>query len=512
MFYLKCRFKGSLILLLTSFFVVSCGTRELKVPEHYVACNDRARLYPDYADITIPPNIAPLNFMIDGSDVSYLVSLSGETGEPLIVQADAERIVTFDETRWHDLLRQNIGKILTMQIYAEQEDGWVRYRDARLMVAEEAIDSFLSYRLIEPGYELYRQVGLYQRNLTSFDERIIYENNRLYDNENNHCVNCHNYQNYRTDNMLFHVRANHGGTVLATKKRIEKIIIKHDSILSAGVYPTWHPYKNLIVFSTNLTGQLFHIHYPEKVEVLDESSDLIFYDVDKNEVHNIKRTTEAFETFPCWSPDGKHLFYCEARMDALISLPDSLRQAFVTNHYDSLFYNIMVMDFDEDCQAFGEPRMVVDCASVCKSASVPRVSPDGKFLLYTRANYGQFHIWHKSADLWVKDLQRDTIYALSQTNSKDVDSYHTWSSNGRWIVFSSRRGDGNYTRVYIAYFDKYGQGHKAFLLPQEDPLQNVLLLKSYNVPELTQNALQWNPADFKNVIYRQQGKNVDFLR
>lgn len=142
----------------------------------------------------------------------------------------------------------------------------------------------------------------------------------------------------------------------------------------------------------------------------------------------------------------------------------------------------------------------MDCAAVGKSAAVPRVSPDGRYLLFTLADQGQFHIWHKSSDLYVKDLRTDSIRPLAVTNSAEVDSYHTWSSNGRWIVFSSRRDDGSYTRPYIAYFDRSGQSHRAFLLPQSDPELNLLLMKSYNVPELTRTRLQATPEEIRAAV------------
>ncbi|MDP4272484.1 MAG: hypothetical protein Q8909_20540, partial [Bacteroidota bacterium] len=69
-----------------------------------------------------------------------------------------------------------------------------------------------------------------------------------------------------------------------------------------------------------------------------------------------------------------------------------------------------------------------------------------------------------------------------ELNSPDVDSYHSWSSNGNWIIFSSRREDGSYTKPYIAYF-KNGKGHKPFVLPQKDPNFYTALFKSFNIPE-----------------------------
>ncbi len=69
------------------------------------------------------------------------------------------------------------------------------------------------------------------------------------------------------------------------------------------------------------------------------------------------------------------------------------------------------------------------------------------------------------------------------------------------MVFSSRRDDGSYTRPYIAYFDRNAQGHRAFLLPQEDPEQHLLLMKSYNVPELTRDAVSLSAEEVKDIVY-----------
>ena len=118
------------------------------------------------------------------------------------------------------------------------------------------------------------------------------------------------------------------------------------------------------------------------------------------------------------------------------------------------------------------------------SASFPRVSPDGKYMLYTQADFGTFPIWHNEADLKMTDLQTGAPVDIDIWNDKDnTDSYHSWSKNGRWVMFSSRRLDGRYTRLFIAYLDKDGKPYKPFLLPQKDPRQNTLRLKSYNIPE-----------------------------
>jgi len=490
-----------LTLLFCLCLLTACQQRA-ELPAQFTESRRQADIYPDYKAITVPPNIAPLNFRVNDKEAeAFVVAIEGKQGNPLLSAAGQEAIITLDETAWSQLLSANKGDEITVTIYAQHKQGWLRYQPHTLKVAEEEIDPYLSYRLIEPGYDIYRQLGLYQRDLTSFEEKPIYENNRNYEEENNHCVNCHNYQNYSTKNMLFHVRSNHGGTLLVRDGKAQKIAIKDPSILTSGVYPSWHPTRNLVAFSTNKTGQVFHLYHDEKIEVMDEGSDLLLYDADNNEISHIVRTKDYLETFPCWGADGKSLYYCAADVSPLANLPDSLASRWIVQHWDSLLYNVMRMDFDPETRTFSPPQLVVDAASTQHSISVPRMSPDGRYLLYTQGDYGQFHIWHKSSDQWVLDLQSNESYPLKEANSNDVDSYHTWSSNGRWIVFSSRRMDGNYTRLFITYFDKTGHAHKAFCLPQRDPQHNVFLLKSYNVPELTRDAVRSTPEELKRVIY-----------
>ncbi len=488
----------------------SCA-RNHAVPDSAQPNGKQVVIYPDYTGVTIPPNIAPLNFIIKSNASEYTVQIKGTDADEIVTGAQDDGVVQIDSALWRSMLTKSKGREIDVLVYEKQGDQWYSFKPFKLYVANEEIDPYLSYRLVEPGFELYRQLGLYQRNLTNFEQKVIYENNRVNDSEQNHCVNCHNFQNYGGRNMLFHVRANMGGTIIAKDGKIEKINFKNDSILGSAVYPSWHPKKNYVVFSSNLTGQAFHMQNNEKIEVLDYGSDLVFYNADTHEVSNIIKGEASLETFPTWSPDGRKIYFCQTESPEMAGVTDSVRMNYVIDNYRSLQYNVMSVGFDEKTMTFGTPEIVVDCVSMNKSASVPRVSPDGKYLLFTLGDYGQFHIWHKSSDQWVKNLQTGETYPLAAANSNDVDSYHSWSSNGRWFVFSSRRDDGSYTRPYMAYFDKNGQTRKAFMLPQEDPVQNLMLLKSYNVPELTRHPISYTPEMFKETIYNQNpGTSVTY--
>jgi len=106
--------------------------------------------------------------------------------------------------------------------------------------------------------------------------------------------------------------------------------------------------------------------------------------------------------------------------------------------------------------------------------------------MFTLSDYGNFSIWHKEADLWLLDLKDGGMRPIKEVNSDDTESFHNWSSNSRWFVFSSRRGDGLYTRLYLASMDENGVVGKPFLLPQENPWEYYdRLVYSYNVPDFT---------------------------
>ncbi|MBP5620797.1 MAG: PD40 domain-containing protein, partial [Thermoguttaceae bacterium] len=304
------------------------------------------------------------------------------------------------------------------------------------------------------------------------------------------CLNCHSFQNWKTERFLFHFRQNGNdvvppGTIVVDGKTIRKISARFEAGGGACSYPSWRPIGNYVAFSVNQTRQFFHSLSTQKIEVYDFASDLVILYVVKNELIPVFHTPDDFETFPNWSPDGKTLYYCNAHV--VLEKPLSsleARQDEASRRVNEFHYNIMKIDFDETTRSFGTPEVVVDAVAQDKSALFPRVSPDGDWLVYTVAKSGTFPIWRPEADLYVKNLRSGEERRLDEINSSNTDSYHCWSSSGRWLVFSSRREDGQYTRLYFTHFDENGRASKPFVLPQRDPRHNWNRFKSYNVPEL----------------------------
>jgi hypothetical protein len=285
--------------------------------------------------------------------------------------------------------------------------------------------------------------------------------------------------------------------------------MRNDSILSAGVYPTWHPWLPLVVFSTNKTGQSFHTRNMNKIEVFDSASDIIAYDVENNEVTNLENDTTEFEVFPFWAPDGKNLYYCSAHFEFKDTVSKDVE---VIQRYREVHYNIYRKSFDPETMTFGPREIVFQADSLDKSATLPRISPDGRYLVFTLGHYGCFHIWHHEADLWLLDLKTGECKPMEGINSDDTESYHSWSSNGRWMVVSSRREDGNFTRPFIAHVDGQGRASKPFALPQADPDYHRQFMKSYNIPEFMTGPVEITPQRFADVLKNEDGIPVKYVQ
>ena len=478
---------------------VACGP---KIPAAYTDSDALPRIYPDYREVTIPVNIAPLTFELD-EEADEMVARY-KVGDQEIVCADKMQP---DMDDWRSMIDKAKGGAISVDVYVRRGEQWTHCKPFNIYVSPDSIDSYLSYRLIPPSFVSYEALTISQRCLENYDESVIYDNMLCGFEKEGQCINCHHYQQYNPERMQFHARQKSGGTVIAYDGKLKKVNMKNDSILSAGVYPAWHPWLNLIVYSTDKTHQNFHTTHSDKIEVYDAASDIIAYDVEKGEVTNLENDTTEFEVFPAWAPDGRTLYYCSAHFDRDSSVS---RISDVINRYQELKYNIYKKSFDPDTRQFGPHELVFSADSLDKSAVLPRVSPDGRFLVFTLATYGYFHIWHHDADLWMMDLQTGACGPMNEVNSNDTESYHTWSSNGRWLVVSSRRDDGTFTRPFFAHIDKDGKCSKPFELPQADPDYHRQFLRCYNIPEFMKGPVTISPQTFADLL-KGEGEPVKYV-
>jgi WD40 repeat protein len=434
---------------------------------------------PDYSGVTVPGNIAPLNFRIKEEGKGFIVKAVSSDGASIKISS-SDGNVRFPMKSWKTLTSGNRIKLV---VFANTADGESkRFDTIYIDVAGEKIDPYICYRLLYPGYEYWSEMKIVQRSTESFRESSVFENQLL----DNNCVNCHSFRQNDPGKFLLHVRGSHGGTYFVEGDKVTRRSLRIKEMPANAVYPSWHPSGRFVAFSSNKTVQTFHMRPEKNIEVFDLYSSLFIYDVEKNEMFRCpeKDSVKYMETFPCWSPDGRYLYYCRAR--------EAVKDA----DYRDVKYDLARKPFNPDTREFGSTEILFDARAINKSVSFPAVSPDGKFLVFTLHDYGTFSIWHREADLYLLNL-KDGKSLRMNLNSDETESYHSWSSNGRWLVFSSKRGDGLTARPYFSHIDSAGNSAKPFVLPQKDPGLYSRLSKTFNRPEFLTGKIKVAARDFE---------------
>ena len=427
-------------------------------------------IFPDYIDVTVPAGMAPLNFSVPEAE-RVDVTVRGMDGDELHTNG---KYADFDIEKWHKLTEANKGKALTVSVTAKSDGKWLQYDDFKINISQYPLEEYgLTYRRIAPGYEVYSKMGIYQRDLANFDEHAIIENTMT----DGQCYNCHTANKTNPRDFVFHVRGEHGATMVSKNGECTWLKASNDTLGGSMVYPYWHPSGRYCAFSTNQTRQGFHISGPKRLEVFDLSSDVIVYDTEKNEIltDTLLSTKAWSENTPSFSPDGKWLYFTTC-----------LQREYPLQHKEEK-YNLCRISFDADTGRFGpQADTLFNAVDRGKSVTWPRPSYDGRYILFTLSDYGYFSIWHKESDQWLLDLQTGEARPLDEINSDEADSFHNWSDNSRWVVFTSRRNDGLYSHLYLTSIDDKGRFSKPFLLPQNNPEEYYSRsLYSFNTPDFT---------------------------
>ena len=483
--------KNSIILLIGCLLVACSG----KTDRTCWQLSQQPVIFPDYADITIPCNIAPLNFQVeDSAKISVTVVIAGTNRYTFKSRSG---LVQFPEKQWKKMMETEKGQTVDVAITVTKGKNDYGYRSFTWTIAPEVIDKYLSYRLIEPAYEVWNLLQIEERDLESFNTRLLSDNNIT----DHTCINCHISNRAEKSATFMHIRGKQGGTVYARDGQIRKIDTKTDHTTGSAVYGEISANGRFGIFTTAEIIPILHSQRNERLEVYDRHSDLIVIDFENGTVTDSPLVSGKTyqETFPCFSADNRTIYFCRALP---LPQPDSTKE---------MRYNLCAIAFDPETGLLGDTvQEVFDAASLGKSVSFPRCSPDGKLLLMAVSDYGTFPIWHPETDLWMLNLSNGQIDRMERTNDRFSDSYHCWSCNSRWIVFASKRGDRVYGRPFFAYINDDGTVTKAFTLPQKNPEQYRQTLKSFNIPELYNKPETYETHRIQKLYYKEKTESFKY--
>ena len=453
-------------------FQLSCSSG----PENPTLVSQQPAIYPDYAGVTIPANIAPLNFnfadeTIDGMDVI----VKGSKGGELHVNGDW---ADFDIDEWHALTEQNQGGKLSVTVCVEKDGQWTQYKDFDILVSETRLDDWgLTYRRIKPGYEVGGDIGIYQRELSSFSEYAIITETVV----PGRCFNCHTANRTNPDRLTIQMRGEGGGTMIQKDGHQMWVETKTDSTKAAGSYSYWHPQGDYVALAVNSVHQAFFTGTGQRIEVYHTFSNVEVLDTRTNElILSPLLQTDDLEIFPAFSHDGKWLYYSTSK------------PCRVPAEYEKVKCSLCRIAFDAEKGVFGETvDTLLNGPATDRSYVLARPSYDGRWLMYCASSRGNFPVSQNDADLWLMDLKTGESRELKELNTPQSESYHNWSENSRWFVFSSKREDGMYTKLYLATIDEQGRVSKPFLLPQRHPrLFYREMMDAYNCPDFTKTKVE----------------------
>jgi len=157
------------------------------------------------------------------------------------------------------------------------------------------------------------------------------------------------------------------------------------------------------------------------------------------------------QTSAFWSPDGKWLVY--SRATARDPYPAGYKKSTYANdpNETQIQYDLYRIPFNDG--KGGTAEKVVGASENGMSNNFPKVSPDGKWIVFVECKNGL--LMRPDSKLFIVSFEGGQARPL-ESNLPVMNSWHTWSPNGRWLAFSSK-SPSLYTHLYLTHIDE--QGH-----------------------------------------------------
>lgn len=436
---------------------------------------------PEFPTILNPPDNAlfPANFSApfvewtDARNDLWQVVLRVE-GQVLWSRLSREKRVAIGDDAWERLARGDLrGRRAIVEVRGVKRSGlWGRERETvdvsapvSLAVSPDAADAAVVYRIVTPPFDRTKTPNMYIRRLDEKEDRPFLLSRRQY------CFNCHTFPpaGDTVDRIALQVRYV-GSEKSELPVYFAVVDLKTGKAVRADLpfkaqmttFMSWAPDGQRLAYSANQSLVTMRPVVHETQSAGEPESDIAVWDSRTNTTWLVPGASEpeTIEIFPCWTPDGKSIIFSRA--------PAGLHPALTK-------YQLWIVALDGPNA--GKARPIPGAEAPDKSSYYARFSPDGKWFSFTRSDSGT--LIKSSSDIWI--MRADLTGGARPLESNvphAADSWHSWSRNGRWLVFASKRDDGIYARLYFTHIGEDGRATPAVELPV-----GRLPLASFNLPE-----------------------------
>lgn len=470
-------------------------------------------IFPDYTDVTIPPNIAPLRFLLADTCEAEEVAATFECGaERVAVRSSDGRSIAIGLHAWKRLTKDAAGKVITVKVTARIDGQWVGYVPFNLYVATDSIDPYIVYGRMDPSRDVVGHMGLYSRCIETFHEQAVLTSDMVRGDRISNATFCLG----NAQRMLLSLNNVFPCILLADSGEIEKLNTAPIPDLSCPTHAAWHPSGRYIAFAVNRNS---------KQDTRKAASSIVIYDAMKHELFTSPQlfSDSASATHPAFSPDGETLYFC-ATSQKTITRSDSAKY-----HLCAVAFNIHGgRRFGRKVDTLYHSRLALPQPVKKKSdkipprrpeirpdgsAASPCPSPDGRYLLFTVADRGCQPTDHPASDLALYDLKRKTFLPVDTLCSDSAaEVSQSWSSNSRWIVYTGRGVDGIYDYLFISYFAADGRQTKPFLLPLKEANGYRYTMQSFTHPTFLTAPVPYHCYTLSRKARAREGVNIQPLK
>jgi hypothetical protein len=291
------------------------------------------------------------------------------------------------------------------------------------------------------------------------------------------CANCHSFDQAGTTLAMDADFANDKGSYIITP-------IKPQMVLTPGDIMTWNDFTH----SGPTSGLLSQIA-PDGRHVISTVQDmavfvprpplafsqlffpvkgiLCVYDRQTREFRSLPGANDPnfVQSNPNWSPDGREIVFARSRIADFSRTRGQGLRPLTRDECEVLLedgkpfrFDLYEIPFNEG--RGGTPQPLAGASHNDMSNYFPRYSPDGRWIVFCRAN--SYMLLQPDSELFIIPAGGGTARRL-RCNTRRMNSWHSWSPNGKWLVFSSKAWS-DYTQLCLTHIDENGDSSPPVLL------------------------------------------------